>query len=160
VNESDDVIRPMLPGEAGEVSRIIVAAIRAGLPGHYAPEVVEALAAGNSPEAVAGHAPKQTDFVLVRGGRAVAMIGLKRNEIGHLFVDPACAGRGIGAALVAFAAAEFRRAGHADMVVLASLNARGFYSRCGFVEESRGSFPVGQGLSLDYVRMRSPLGSG
>ena len=40
VNHIDDVIRPMLPGEAAEVSRIIVAAIRAGLPGHYAPEVV------------------------------------------------------------------------------------------------------------------------
>ena len=154
MNHGDGAIRPMLPSEAGEVSRVIAAAIRAGLSGHYAPEVIEALVAGNSPEAVAAHAPKQTDFVYVRGGRIAAMIGLKRNEIGHLFVEPSCAGCGIGSELVSFAAGEFRRAGYDHMMVLSSLNAAGFYAQCGFVDESRGSFPVGRGLNLDYVRMR------
>jgi predicted N-acetyltransferase YhbS len=87
------------------------------------------------------------------------MIGLKRNEIGHLYVDPSCGGRGIGGALAAFAVEAFLRAGYDHAIMLGSLNAASFYARCGFVEESRGSFLIGGGLNLDYVRMRRPLRS-
>lgn len=153
-------IRPMLPEEAGAVSRVIAAAIRAGLPTHYPPAVVEALASANSPEAVLAHAPKQTDYVCLDAGRLVAMLGLKRNEIGHLYVDPACKGRGLGRRLVAFAADSFRAAGHDHMIVLASLNARGFYARCGFREERTGQFDLAPGLPLTYVRMRAELPPG
>lgn len=150
--------RPMRPGEAGEVSRVIVAAIRSGFAPGYSPEVVEAAARGNSPEAVLAHAPKQVDYVLAGDAGVIAMIGLKRNEIGHLFVDPAHAGRGTGRRLVDFARAKFRAAGYRDMFTLASLNAVGFYERCGFRAEGRGSFSVGKGLELEYVRMRAALG--
>jgi GNAT superfamily N-acetyltransferase len=152
-----DRIRAMMPGEAGEVSRIVATAVRADLPAAYAPDVVEALAASNGPEAIARHPPKQTDYVYERSGRLAAMLGLKKNEIGHLFVHPDFARQGIGRRLVAFAADTFRRAGFPDMIVLASLNAAAFYARCGFVEESRGSFDVAPGLPLPYVKMRVRL---
>jgi len=154
----DDLsIRPMQPADVERVSEVIVSAIRADLPSSYPPDVVAGLVAGNSPQAVAAHAPKQADYVCLLAGRIVAMIGLKRNEVGHLFVEPEFAGRGVGRRLVAFAADQFRRAGYPDMIVLSSLNAVGFYARCGFVEEGRGSFEVGAGLPLEYIRMRAPL---
>jgi GNAT superfamily N-acetyltransferase len=151
-------IRRMRPGEAGEVSRVIVAAIRSGFTGSYSPEVVEAAVRGNSPQAVLARASKQVDYVLVQDGRIAAMTGLKRNEIGHLFVDPAHRGKGMGRRLVDFARRQFRAAGHRDMFTLASLNAVGFYRRCGFRAEGRGSFSPGEGLDLEYVRMRAALG--
>ena len=147
----------MLPTEAEAVSEMIVAAIRADLPGSYAPEVVDGLAAGNAPEVVRSHAPKQADYVYVADGRIVGMVGVKRNEIGHLYVAEDYARRGIGRRLVAFAADLFRRAGFEDMVVLSSLYAVGFYERCGFTAEDTGSFEVGEGARLDYVRLRAPL---
>jgi predicted N-acetyltransferase YhbS len=151
------LIRPMESADVDRVSEVIVAAVRADLPARYPPDVVAGLAAGNDPRAVAGHAPKQADYVCLHDGRIVAMIGLKRNEIGHLFVEPAAAGRGVGRRLVRFAVEQFRQAGYADMIVLSSLNAVGFYARCGFVEEGRGSFPVGENLPLEFVRMRASL---
>lgn len=150
-------IRPMRPDEADEVSRVIVASVRALMTSHYSPEVIDGLAAGNSPEAVAAHAPKQADYVYEQDGRIAGMLGLKRNEIGHLFIDPAFAGRGIGKALVAFAVEQFRQAGYTDMIVLSSQNAVGFYERYGFVVEGSGSFPVGENLPLVYVKMRARI---
>ena len=151
-------VRPMKPGEAGEVSRVIIAAIRSGFAPSYSPDVVEATARGNSPEAVLARASKQVDYVLTEDTRVIAMIGLKRNEIGHLFVDPAHSGKGAGRWLVDFARRKFQAAGHRDMFTLASLNAVGFYERCGFRAEGRGAFPLGEGLKLEYVRMRAAVG--
>ncbi|MDD4889748.1 MAG: GNAT family N-acetyltransferase [Phycisphaerae bacterium] len=150
-------IRPMLPAEAEQVSNVIVASIRAGLPSRYAPDVVAGLVAGNDAAAVAGHAPKQLDYVYELAGRIVAMVGLKRNEIGHLFVHPEAGSQGIGRQLVNFAADEFRKAGYSDMIVLSSQNAVGFYQRFGFVAEGSGSFTVGDNLPLVYVKMRAKL---
>ena len=152
-------VRPMRVEEVAEVSRVIVAAIRSCFTPCYPPEVVEAAVRGNSPEAVLARRIKQADYVLVDDGRIVAMTGLKRNEIGHLFVDPDFAGKGLGRELVAFAGREFRAAGHGEMIVYASLNASGFYERCGFQAVGRGSFPVGDGLELEYISMRTPLDS-
>jgi predicted N-acetyltransferase YhbS len=154
---SDLEIRPMAESEAEEVSRVVAAAIRADLPARYPREVVEALAAGNSAAAIRTHAPLQTDYVAWKGQRIVAMLGLKRNEIGHLFVHPDFARRGVGRELVAYAAGVFRQTGYRDMIVMSSLNATAFYGRFGFVEEGRGSFDVRPGLPLQFVRMRAAL---
>lgn len=150
------LIEPMTVGEVEEVSRLVVASIRKGFAGSYSPGVIEAVVRGNSVDAVRGHAPKQVDYVLRSEGQLLGMIGLKRNEIGHLFVHPAASGRGLGRALVDFACRTFQGSGYAEMVVLASLNAIGFYTRCGFMELGRGNFPVGEGLLLDYVKMNAP----
>jgi predicted N-acetyltransferase YhbS len=147
----------MAPQEADQVSQVIVASIRAALPSHYSQAAVDGLVAGNSPAEVLTHGPKQTDYVYELDGRIVAMLGIKRNEVGHLFVDPAFAGKGIGRTLVDFAAGQFRKAGYTDMIVMASLNAADFYARCGFVAESSGSFPVGDNVPLAFIKMRAKL---
>jgi ribosomal protein S18 acetylase RimI-like enzyme len=144
-------------GDAERVSEVIVSAIRASFAGYYSDEVTEALISGNTPDAVRGHAPKQMDFVYERGGRIAAMIGIKKNEIGHLFVDPAGGRRGIGRRLVDFAVAHMLARRYADLFVLSSLNAVGFYERCGFVREREGSFDVRPGLPLAYVRLSKEI---
>jgi len=149
-------IETMRVDEAEEVSRLLVASIRHGLNGYYAPQVIEALALANDTVAVLKHAPKQTDYVARLDGRMIGMIGLKRNEIGHLYVLPEEQGRGAGRALVDFARRTFLAAGHREMFVLAALNAVGFYGRCGFVEHSRGSFNLANGLPLEFVKMTCP----
>ncbi len=151
-------IEQMKAGEVEAVSRLVVSAIRKGFSGFYSSEVVDAVAQGNSVDAIRKHGPKQTNYVMHAGDRIVGMIGLKRNEIGHLFVHPREAGRGLGRMLAEFARKKIRDVGYAEMVVHASLNAIGFYNRCGFTEQARGSFAVGDDLFLDYVRMTSKAG--
>ncbi len=150
-------IRPMRLKEANAVSRMIIESIRADLHVWYPPEVVEGLVAGNAPEVVRRHGPKQKDYVYLDNDRIIGMVGVKNNEIGHLYVAPSHARRGIGRRLVEFAAELFRQAGCEDMIVLASMYAAPFYERCGFVQTSTGSFNVGDGHPLEYVRMRAPL---
>jgi len=148
----------MKAAEVAAVSRLVIASIRQGFAGSYSPATIEAVTLGNSVEAISRHAPRQTDYVLRSESRIVGMIGLKRNEIGHLFVHPAESARGHGRMLVDFARKTFLDMGHAEMVVLASLNSVGFYARCGFAERARGSFDVGDGLPLEYVRMTCEIG--
>lgn len=150
-------IHPMADEEAEPASALVRAAIHSAFPACYSVEVVEAVAAANTAEFLRGLAPQQTNYVLAEDGAIVGVTGLKRNEIGHLFVHPNHFGRGIGRRLVAFAAERFREAGHADMIVCSSLNAEGFYARCGFRREGEGSFEVAPGLPLHYIRMRCPL---
>jgi len=150
-------IHPMTDEEAEPASALIRAAIHSAFPACYSVKVVEAVAAANTADFLRGLAPQQTNYVLAEDGEIVGVIGLKRNEIGHLFVHPDHSGRGIGRRLVAFAAATFRGAGFTDMIVHASRNAVGFYQRCGFVAEGEGSFDVGPALPLRYVSLRAGL---
>ena len=150
-------MRPMDESEVDAVSEMIIASIRADLPACYAPEVVEGLVAGNAPEVVRSHGPKQKDYVYIEDGQIVGMVGVKRNEIGHLYVLPEWSRRGIGRILVEFAAELFRQGGYEDMMVMGSPYAAEFYEHCGFVREGEGSFKVGEGHDLDYIRLRAPL---
>jgi GNAT superfamily N-acetyltransferase len=151
-------IRPMRPEEAEAVSALIGAATRAGSAGWYPPAVVEACAAANSPAYVLATTEKQAVYVALLGGRLAAMVSLKGNQIGNLFVLPEHMRRGLGRHLAAFAAETCRAAGHTDLVVHASFNAVGFYRACGFVEEGLGSFDLAPGLPMQYVHMRRRLG--
>jgi len=147
----------MRPEEAGEISRLVTASMRQAFASCYAAGVLEALIRGNSAEAFLKHAPKQIDYGLHSGNRIVAMIGLKRNEIGHLYVHPDCSGQGFGRTLVDFARTTLRTAGYESLMVLSALTAVEFYKKCGFTEELRGGFTVGDGLVLNYVRMNCPI---
>jgi GNAT superfamily N-acetyltransferase len=50
----------------------------------------------------------------------------------HFGTDPAWGGRGVGRSLAARCEAEATKAGVRVLLVYASLNAEGFYARCGF----------------------------
>jgi len=138
-------------------TEIVTLAIQTGWPGHYSAEVMRAVIAGNSPDAIRGRSTKQVDYLVRRGSRPVGYVAVKRNEIGHLFVRPDASRQGVGAAAVAFALALFRDGGCDTAKVCASLNAEGFYAKQGFHRTDEGSFPVGEGLEVAYVLMERDL---
>lgn len=75
------------------------------------------------------------NWVAESNGRVVALLGLLDAEIGGLFVAPEAQGTGVGRRLVEHAAAL-----HGALtleVYEKNTQARGFYARMGFVEESR-----------------------
>jgi GNAT superfamily N-acetyltransferase len=74
--------------------------------------------------------------VAVEDARPVGFYSLETEddgtlELGHLFVEPSCWGRGFGRALLAHAARRARLRGHTALVIQGDPFARGFYERCG-----------------------------
>lgn len=79
--------------------------------------------------------PRAEIHVAVADGRVVGFIALLGDVVGGLFVDPRVHGRGIGAALIRFAAAA--EGTLAVEVYEENAAARAFYGRVGFVETGR-----------------------
>jgi len=97
-------------------------------------------------------------LVAVRGSRMLGFAALRERELTAVFVRPGAQGRGIGRTLVAALAGRARRAGKAELRVLAARSAAGFYALLGFRPAGQARVPLPGGLALAGVRMRLPLG--
>lgn len=128
----DIEIRRVPDDECALVSEIVAASVRAFWPGGCTDEAIEAVVRQNGPERIRERGARQEDYLAWRGGEAVGYVGVKRNEIGTLFVHPERAGKGVGAALVAFSTDLIRGRGHRTAVVYAFPSAIGFYEKQGF----------------------------
>ncbi|XXX74451.1 GNAT family N-acetyltransferase [Sorangium sp. So ce134] len=138
------MIRPARPGEAELLSAL---ALRSKAHWGYTPEFLEACRAeiSISPAYVAQH----PTFVLVRGDEPLGFYTLEavsstEAELGHLFVEPAEIGRGLGRALLAHAREEAQGRGYRALVIQGDPNAARFYEACGarrVGERRSGSIP-------------------
>lgn len=99
-------------------------------------------------------------FVLEDSGRPVGVYSLEDLpggdvELGHLFVEPARFGTGIGRQLVAHACRTARALGFTRLVIQGDPHAEGFYRRCGgsrIGERESASIP-GRMLPLFEIRL-------
>lgn len=66
-------------------------------------------------------------------------------ELDALFVEPGLWRAGVGSALVAYAVAQARRAGHRTLQVIGNPHAADFYRSVGFVEVGRVATQFGHG---------------
>lgn len=152
----DDVrIRPARADEADTLWVLRTRCVRETCSSHYPPEVITAWSA--SPP------PSHYRALLDSGGGLIAedatgqLLGYgvfdrAGNEIDALFVNPDCAGRGIGLRLMGAmeAMADPARA----LMLSASLNAVPFYQRCGFDALNEEAYAHPSGIALASVRMR------
>ena len=150
-------VRRMTEAEYPVAARLMERSISRLMPSHYPPDTLRWLIHHNQPDGIRARSVKQEDYLAWRGANAVGYLGIKRSEIGHLFVDPDAAGQGVGAFLVRFAEDLFRQRGHKTSLVLASLNAAAFYERMGFQRTGDGSLDLAPGVRLPYVRMEKTL---
>ncbi|XYH99266.1 N-acetyltransferase family protein [Sorangium sp. So ce1128] len=100
----------------------------------YSREFLEACRAelSISPAYIAQH----PTFVFLRGDERLGFYTLEalsstEVELGHLFVEPAEIGRGLGRALLAHAREEARSRGYRVLVIQSDPNAARFYETCG-----------------------------
>jgi len=83
--------------------------------------------------------------VCERGGIMVGFVDAEPGEVTRLFILPEAAGAGLGRRLLAIGIEQARR-GHSGPIKLeATINAEGFYRRCGFRSIGRGQFSHGLG---------------
>lgn len=88
----------------------------------------------------------------------IGFVEVEGNELVKLFIAGAHAQRGVGRGLLAHAVAAIAATGAREVVLEATINARAFYARHGFVEVGRGAFSHGAGGEpLEIVAMSRAL---
>ena len=124
-------IRPALPSEAASLSAL---ALRSKAVWGYSAEFMAACRDELTllPDDL-GRAPA---FVAEVAGEVAGFYTLERLdahqvELGHLFVEPAAIGRGVGRGLIEHAKREARRLGYSTMVIQGDPHAERFYSAAG-----------------------------
>jgi 8-oxo-dGTP pyrophosphatase MutT (NUDIX family)/GNAT superfamily N-acetyltransferase len=101
---------------------------------------------------VAGSAGVAERDVAERGTELLGFGHAIPGEVVAIFVDPRHAGRGVGARLLGHALIVARKHHDGAIILHATLNAVGFYERCGFVEVRRHEV-VGRRVTVPVVEM-------
>jgi GNAT superfamily N-acetyltransferase len=78
-------------------------------------------------------------------------------KIRAFFVDPSAARRGIGTALLEHCEAQARRRGFRRVEMMATLPGVRLYEARGYVPGAKVQYPLGQGLSIEFVPMAKSL---
>jgi N-acetylglutamate synthase-like GNAT family acetyltransferase len=99
-------------------------------------------------------------LVAERAGRLVGYAARREGEVTAVFVAPAHARTGVGAALLAALERQARREGAGSLFVLAARSAVGFYAAAGYRGGPRVAVPLPGGVALPAVRLRKRLSSG
>jgi GNAT superfamily N-acetyltransferase len=83
--------------------------------------------------------------------------GTDAAKIRAFFVDPAAARHGIGSAILERCEAEARRHGFRRAEMMATLPGKRLYEARGYIPGERVHYPVGPGVSIEFVPMSKSL---
>ena len=128
----DVAIRPARSEDAAELSHVIVQTLRISNAADHPPAVIARVAAGFSPQAVAGLIGERHVLVASRDRQIVGTAGLDGASVRSVFVLPAMQRLGIGGQLMAAILQMARDIGHGSLTLQSSIGAVGFYERFGF----------------------------
>lgn len=147
-------IRKAHAGDAASAWEIRNAAILSQCQAHYPAELLEVWTSGEMTEQFVRFVVEHFYVATVRdevvGSGAV---DLGSGKLDGLFVRPDMMGRGVGRQIVAHLEAAARAAGLTRLTLDATLNAAGFYRRCGFVGETVGAYHSPRGITLQCIPM-------
>jgi len=138
-------LRPLLPQDAPLVADIFRASIETLTADDYDAAQQEAwMAAADDASAFADRLGRQLTLVATLEGSAVGFISLADNErIDMLYVHPAAAGRGVGAALLDAIEKLAAARGASRLTTDASDTAADFFGKRGFIAQQRNTVSVG-----------------
>lgn len=84
-------------------------------------------------------------------------LNIEKQLLVSLFVSPEYAGKGVGQEMIEYLFEKARTIGIKVILVDSSLNAVDFYSRNGFIEQSKGEFTTQSGVVMSSVQMECTL---
>lgn len=125
-------IRTAETRDAAEISRVVIAALRATNAKDYPQAVIEQVEQSFSPGAVAALIGKRTVFVALAGERVVGTASLDGQVVRTVFVQPDLHGKGIGRMLMETVEQTARDLGIEVLRVPSSVSAEHFYQKLGF----------------------------
>jgi GNAT superfamily N-acetyltransferase len=128
----DCTIRSAREDEAGEISAVILRALRETNAKDYASDVIARVEQSFGPDAVRQLIGKRIVFVAMIGDRLVGTASLDGGVVRTVFVAPDVQGRGIGKSLMTEIERTARERGIVRLAVPSSVTAERFYARLGF----------------------------
>lgn len=157
-SHDDITIRRYVPDDLDGLIAIFTRAVRETAIRDYSPEQLRAWAPDRPDrDAWAARRTSRPTFIAEAGGAAAGFTDLEPDgHIDMMFVHPDHQGRGVAAALLAHVEAQARKAGLSRIFTEASLTARPFFARHGFIVISEQQVPV-RGEVLTNFRMEKYL---
>jgi GNAT superfamily N-acetyltransferase len=123
----------------------------------YGPDLARSWAHGLKPEGYAAAAAEgEAIEVATIQGAVVGFCGVRDDEIRGLYVDPAYARHGVGAALMRRALQRIQAGGFARARVTAARSGVEFYEAMGFHTERGRMYPTRGGLAMPVLEMTRP----
>jgi N-acetylglutamate synthase-like GNAT family acetyltransferase len=125
-------IRPAQAGDAADISRVIIRALRETNAKDYTPDIIARVELSFSSAAVERLIDQRDVFVAEMDNRVVGTASLDGQALRTMFVLPDVQGRGIGRLLVQRIERVARERQLAILTVPATVTAEAFYARLGF----------------------------
>lgn len=125
-------IRPALEVDAGDISAVIMRALRETNAKDYTAEIIARVERSFSPDAILQLLGKRTVLVAAVGNRIVGTASLDGSLVRTVFVAPDVQAQGIGTLLMAEIERIARERNVALLTVPSSVTAESFYARLGF----------------------------
>ncbi|MEZ0218654.1 GNAT family N-acetyltransferase [Tardiphaga sp. 1201_B9_N1_1] len=125
-------IRPAQAGDAADISRVIIRALRETNAKDYTPDIIARVELSFSSAAVERLIDQREVFVAEMDNRVVGTASLDGHALRTMFVLPDVQGRGIGRLLVQRIERVARERQLAILTVPATVTAEAFYARLGF----------------------------
>lgn len=146
-------MREFRPGDLAEVAALVRRTIDRSYAGIYPPLAVAHFHEHHTREEIAANAEQGSIVVVERDGRIVATGTLIGYDVRRVYVEPAWQGRGLGRAIMAELEARAAKQGVEEVQVYASLPAKPFYERLGYLAVEEGARDCGEGQVLRWIRM-------
>ena len=125
-------IRPAQAGDAADISRVIIRALRETNAKDYTPDIIARVELSFSSAAVERLIDQRDVFVAEMDNRVVGTASLDGQTLRTMFVLPDVQGRGIGRLLVQRIERVARERQLGILTVPATVTAEAFYARLGF----------------------------
>jgi GNAT superfamily N-acetyltransferase len=130
-------IRHATTGDADRIHDLHTRSVTELCREHYTSEQIAGWLSNRTPHGYLPGITREEMFVAVEGAQIVGFGHVMPGEILAVYVDPARAGQGVGKLLLAHGIETARKGHHGVIRLDATLNAKGFYEKAGFVEVER-----------------------
>ena len=158
-------VRPACEADAEDLIQLHFRVVQAIASSFYSPQV---RAAWSPPPSPARHAwmrqtiaaPERRVLLAEAAGKCsgFTICAPEQSLVLALYVDPACAGLGLGRCLLEAVEEVLRQAGCASAALKASLNAVGFYQAMGYRPAAEALQPLADGVAMACREMEKRLG--
>jgi GNAT superfamily N-acetyltransferase len=150
-------IREFQRADLSALKALVHKTIATCYPAHYCVEAVRFFLNYHSEQAILQDARKGRTVVLDKAGRILGTGTLVGDEIKRVFVDPTFQKQGFGRRIMQQLEKAAVRQGATTVKLDASLPAKVFYDRLGYVTVEPAFHPVENGQRLDFFKMQKVL---
>ena len=153
-------IRKALDADKENISRFHILSIRSLCSKHYTHEQLNAWTSILTP-CVYDQALKEKVFLVAHDSKqdlmGLGILDIQNAEISAIYIHPDAVGNGVGSKLLYKLEEIARNSNVAKIAVHATLNAKGFYRKHGYLDHGLTFHPLSNGAKLECVRMFKDL---